>query len=311
MVNSLVTGGAGFIGSHIVEKLLELGHEVRIFDDFSTGNKKNIELFKKDVEIVKGNIQIKDEVRNACKGMDYVFHEAAMTSVSESIKNPARCWKINITGTQHILNGSVKANVKRVMLASSAAVYGDSMNLPKTEDMPIKAISPYGNSKIMNEIEARKYFKEYDLETVSLRYFNVFGPRQDPLSPYSGVISKFIGMMMDRESPTVYGNGKQTRDFIYVKDVVEANILAMNENKAPGLTFNIAMGKQTSILDIIEILNGIMKKKLTPHFEPAQEGDIKHSYADITKAKELIGFEPKWELQKGLKETVKWFKVRK
>lgn len=304
---ALVTGGAGFIGSHIAERLVKEGYAVKILDDFSSGKEKNIERIKKDVEIIRGDVQIREVVWDAMKGVDYVFHEAAMVSVSESVKNPAKCWKVNITGTQHVFNGAAKNNVKRVMIASSAAVYGNKLELPKREDMDTSPVSPYGDSKVMNEINAIKFYNENSLESVCLRYFNVYGPKQDPNSPYSGVISKFIGCMSKGEAPTIFGDGKQTRDFIYVSDVVEANMLAMKEKKAVGLTLNIATGKQTSLLDLVYAINSILGKKLAPIFAEERKGDIKHSYADVSKAKEMLGFEAKVGLKEGLEKTIKWY----
>ncbi len=311
METALVTGGAGFIGSHIAERLVKEGYSVKILDDFSSGKEENLSAIKKDVEIIRGDIQTKDVVWDAIKGVDYVFHEAAMVSVSESIKNPARCWKINITGTQHVFNGAVKNNVKRVMIASSAAVYGNKLALPKRENMDTSPISPYANSKVMNEINAIKFYNENSLESVCLRYFNVYGKKQDPSSPYSGVISKFIGCMSKGKEPMIYGDGRQTRDFIYVSDVVEANMLAMKEKKAVGLTLNIATGKQTSLLALIDAINSILGRKIHPHFEDAKEGDIKHSYADVSKAKEMLGFEAKIGLKEGLEKTIEWYKQLK
>lgn len=306
METALVTGGAGFIGSHIAERLVKEGYRVKILDDFSTGKGENLKEMGKKAEVIKLDIQEKDKVWEALKGVDYVFHEAAMTSVEESIKNPARCWKINITGTLHVLNGAVKNNVKRVILASSAAIYGGSLQLPKREDMDPNPISPYGNSKVMAEINAQKFHKNEGLDCVSLRYFNVFGPRQDPNSPYSGVISSFIGRMANDMQPIIYGDGKQTRDFIYVGDVVEANILAMKNKKAPGLSFNVATGKQTSILELVDAINSILGKKLVPHFREERKGDIKHSYADVKKAKEMLEFEANATLKEGLEKTIEW-----
>ncbi|MFA5049542.1 MAG: SDR family NAD(P)-dependent oxidoreductase [Candidatus Micrarchaeia archaeon] len=311
MENVLVTGGAGFIGSHIAERLVADGYKVKIFDNFSTGKEENIEKIKKDIEIIKGDMQEKEQVWDALKGIDYVFHEAAMTSVEESIKNPARCWKINITGTVHLLNGAVKNNVKRVIIASSAAVYGGSMQLPKKEDMEPNPVSPYGNSKAMNELSAQQYGQSQALDCVCLRYFNVFGPRQDPNSPYSGVISSFIGRMVNDMQPIVYGDGKQTRDFIYVDDVVDANISAMKNPRAPGLTFNIATGKQTSILELVDAINSVINKSIVPHFREDRAGDIKYSYADTIKAKEILEFEAKTLLKDGLRKTIDWFRHKK
>ncbi len=311
MENVLVTGGAGFIGSHIAERLVRDGYNVKIFDNFSTGKEENIEEIKKNVEIIKGDMQEKEQVWEALKGIDYVFHEAAMTSVEESIKNPARCWKINITGTVHLLNGAVKNNVKRVVLASSAAVYGGNMQLPKKEDMEPNPVSPYGNSKAMNELSAQQYGQSQALDCICLRYFNVYGPRQDPNSPYSGVISSFIGRMVNDMQPIIYGDGKQTRDFIFVDDVVDANILAMKNQRAPGLTFNVATGKQTSVLELVDAINSVVNKNLVPHFREERKGDIKYSYADTIKAKEILEFTSKTLLKDGLKKTIDWFRHRK
>ncbi len=307
METALVTGGAGFIGSHIAERLVKEGYSVKVLDDFSTGKEENLKKIKKDIEIIRGDIQIKDVVWDAIKGVDYVFHEAAMVSVAESIKNPAKCWKVNITGTQHIFNGAVKNNVKRVMIASSAAVYGNKLELPKREDMDTSPVSPYGDSKVMNEINAIKFYNENSLESVCLRYFNVFGPKQESDSPYSGVISKFIGKMSNGEAPTIYGDGRQTRDFIYVSEVVEANMLAMKEKKAVGLTLNIATGKQTSLLTLIDAINSILGKHIAPTFAEERKGDIKHSYAEVKKAKEMLGFEAKVGLKEGLEKTIEWY----
>lgn len=311
METALVTGGAGFIGSHIAERLVKEGYSVKVLDDFSTGKEENLKKIKKDIEIIRGDIQIKDVVWDAMKGVDYVFHEAAMVSVAESIKNPAKCWKVNITGTQHIFNGAVKNNVKRVMIASSAAVYGNKLELPKREDMDTSPVSPYGDSKVMNEINAIKFYNENSLESVCLRYFNCYGPKQDPGSSYSGVISKFIGCMSKGEAPTIYGDGRQTRDFIYVSEVVEANILAMKEKKAVGLTLNIATGKQTSLLTLIDAINSILGKHIVPTFAEERKGDIKHSYAEVKKAKEMLGFEAKIGLKEGLEKTIEWYRQLK
>jgi len=307
MENVLVTGGAGFIGSHLVERLVREGYNVKVLDNFSTGDKDNLRNVIDDIEILDIDIQNKVEVWNSMKGIDYIFHEAAMTSVEESVKNPAKCWKVNITGTLHVLNGAVKNNVKRVVLASSAAVYGTNMQLPKRENMDTSPVSPYGDSKTMNEINAKQFYKNNGLDCVCLRYFNVYGPRQSPNSSYSGVISKFIGRMSNDMQPIIYGDGKQTRDFIYVSDVVEANILAMKSKKAPGLTFNIGRGIQTSLLDLVSEINTIFEKSLVPHFRDSKKGDIKYSYSDISKAKEILDFNPNIILKEGLVKTVKWF----
>jgi UDP-glucose-4-epimerase GalE len=304
----LITGGAGFIGSHIAEALLKKNYEVRILDNFSTGEKENIKGIK--AEVIEGSITDKKTVDEAMKGIDYLFHQAAQVSVADSVKNPARTWDINIKGTKLVLNAAVKNKVKKVIVASSAAVYGDDPQLPKREEMKPQPISPYGNSKLMNEYMAENEHRVNGLSAICLRYFNVYGPRQSPKSEYAGVISKFIEKMTKGERPTIYGDGEQTRDFVYVEDVVNANILAMENEKVKSGVFNIATGKETSINELVRTINEILGKNIQPIYEPAREGDIKRSVADITKAKRKLGYEPKYTLKDGLKKTIEWYEKR-
>ncbi len=306
----LVTGGAGFIGSNIADHLISEGHKVRILDDFSTGSMDNIKHLEGKIELVKGSISDKKTVEEAADGVEYILHEAAQTSVVDSIRNPAKTWDTNIKGTKLLLNAAVKNDVKKIILASSANIYGTSPKLPKREDMHVKPNSPYGNSKLMNEVMAKKYHDDHGLEAVCLRYFNVYGPRQNPESGYSGVISKFIGWMADGKSPLIYGDGKQTRDFIYVEDVVHANMLAMKNRKIKCDIFNIATGKETSLNEIVETLNGILGTNLKANYDEERMGDIRRSVADISKARKILGFKPKYSLKAGLKKTIEWYKSR-
>jgi len=306
----LVTGGAGFIGSNIVDSLLSKGHSVRILDDISTGRMENTKHLEGKIEIISGSISDKKTVDGAVEGVEYIFHEAAQTSVVDSIKYPAKTWDVNIKGTKLLLNAAVKNNVKKVILASSANIYGSSPKLPKKEDMNVKTNSPYGNSKLMNEIMAKKYYEDDGLGCICLRYFNVYGPRQNPESGYSGVISKFIGSMVNGKSPLIFGDGKQTRDFIYVEDVVRANMIAM-KSKIGYDIFNVATGKETSINEIVDTLNDVLGTKLKPNYDEERMGDIRRSVADVSKAKKILGFEAKYSLKEGLKRTVEWYKKSK
>ncbi|MBI5061698.1 MAG: NAD-dependent epimerase/dehydratase family protein [Candidatus Aenigmarchaeota archaeon] len=286
MPTSLVTGGAGFIGSHIVDALIAKKHKVQILDDFSSGSLVNIAHISEDkVEVLNGNIYDKETVNIAVEGVDYIFHEAAQTSAVESIKNPAKTWDVNIKGTKLLLNAAVTNKVKKVVIASSANIYGNDPQLPKKEDMNAKPATPYGESKLMDEIMAGQYYEKERLRTVCLRYFNVYGPRQSPDSEYSGVISKFIKIMARGERPVIYGDGKQTRDFVYISDVVDANLH-----------------------EIVSTINEILGTSLEAGYDLERTGDIRRSVADISKARTLLGFEPKCGLKEGLVKTIEWFR---
>ena len=304
-MNCLVTGGAGFIGSSIAEELSNLNHEVTILDNFSTGKQSNLESFKDKINIVKGSVTDKELVSKACKNIDTIFHLAAMVSVPLSIQNPLECSFTNLKGTLNIIRAATKNNSK-IIFASSSAVYGDRKGLPKKEDMETQAISPYGLSKL----SAEKYFKIfhelYGLKYCAFRYFNVFGPKQDPKSDYAAVIPLFINKMLNNEPPKIFGNGEQTRDFVFVKDVVRANIKAM-QSDVSGI-FNIGSGKSYTVNQLVQTLNKIMDKNLQPKYLEEREGDIVHSYSSIEKANQKLGFRPSIDFEEGLRQTVEWFK---
>jgi len=302
MSNYLVTGGAGFIGSHIVERLIKEGHSVRVLDDFSSGDLKNLSEVSDYVEIYNGDIRDARIVAKAMDGVEYVFHEAGISSIQASIKNPLITQEINLAGTVNILENAVRSNVKRVIFASSAACYGDSELIPKNENMVPDPLSPYALHKIAGESYQKIFSKLYGIETVALRYFNVYGSRQNPDSPYSGVISIFHDRMLKNISPVIYGNGEQTRDFVYVGDVVNANILAaLSEKVGHGEVINIATGTEVSMNKLFEILKEILNSKLIPKYAEQRAGDIIRSVADISKAIDLLGYNPTFGLQDGLR----------
>jgi nucleoside-diphosphate-sugar epimerase len=306
-MKALVTGGAGFIGSHIVEELLARKHEVRVLDDLSTGSMENLP--KRGVDFMKGSITDRAALEKSMKGVEVVFHEAAQVSVARSMEHPKETWETNIRGTKLLLNAAVEAGAKRVVFASSAAVYGNAIP-PLREGKEPKPISPYGDSKRMGELLMEEYAKKERISTVSLRYANVYGPRQDPGSSYSGVISKFIDRMSKGERPVIFGNGMQTRDFIFVKDVARANMLAMEARKVKGV-YNIATGSGITINELVKTLNSVLSTQLEPMFEAEKQGDIKYSWADASLAKDKLGFEARTSLTDGLKETVAWYRQRK
>ena len=299
----LVTGGAGFIGSHITDRLLADGHRVRILDNFSTGKRENIPA-SDAVEVIEGDVGDYETVTSCMQGVDYVYHEAAIASVPETVGNPLASERVNYRGTLNILEAARHANVRRVMFACSAAVYGDLPELPKTEDMPVKPLSPYAIDKLASEHACKVYTQLYGLETVALRYFNVFGPRQDPSSPYSGVISIFTSRLAQGAQPTIYGDGEQTRDFVFVADVVEANIRAATAPAAAGQAVNVATGSTVTINEMLKILCKLQGQDFGPGYGDAREGDIKHSCADISIARELLGWEPQVAFEDGLEQLL-------
>ncbi len=305
MATYLVTGGCGFIGSHIAESLVEQEHIVIIYDNLSSGYERNIAGFRDKIAFIEADIRDVRALTDAMQGVDYVFHEAAMVSVFDSVERPIENHDINITGTLNVLVAARECGVKRVVAASSAAVYGDDPALPKTEEMIPCPESPYALAKIVNEHYTRVFANLYGLETVVLRYFNVYGPRQDPGSMYSGVIAKFSDDILAGRNPTVFGDGLQTRDFIFVRDVVEANFLAMhNPNLGKGEVFNIATGRRTSLLNLLDILKVLVGKDVNPRFKDARRGDVRHSVADITWAQRELGFTPRYDLREGLGELL-------
>ncbi|OPY54320.1 MAG: UDP-galactose-4-epimerase [Methanosaeta sp. PtaU1.Bin112] len=297
----VITGGAGFIGSNLAE-CLSRDNDVLVIDDLSTGKMEN--LAGMDVRFLRGDLTDQGLLKEAFAGARCVFHQAAIASVKKSVENPMRTNAVGIDGTLNVLIAARDAGVDRVVQASSAAVYGSSPNLPKKEDMLAEPMSPYAVSKLTAEHYARVFLELYGLKTVSLRYFNVFGPKQDPSSEYSGVISRFISALLRDEQPVIYGDGEQTRDFVYVNDVVSANILA--SRAAPGI-YNIASARSISLNTLIEVIGKILGKEVVARHEPARAGDIRHSLADISRAK-CMGYIPRFDLEDALLETIEWFK---
>jgi len=304
----LVTGGAGFIGSHIVERLVREGQKVRVIDNLSTGKKKNIEPFLEKTEFVEGDIRDLEPLREAMDGVDYVLHQAAVASVPRSVKDPLTSNSVNVEGTLNILITARDADVKRVVYASSSSVYGDTPTLPKHEDMKQEPRSPYAVSKLGGELYCQAFYHIYGLETIALRYFNVFGPRQDPKSQYAAVVPKFITALLHGEPPTIFGDGEQSRDFTYIENVVEANLLAAKASGVAGEVFNIACGERITINELACMLAEIIGVNIEPEHTPPRSGDVLHSLADISKAKRLLGYEVKVSTPEGLEQTVEWYK---
>jgi UDP-glucose 4-epimerase len=304
----LVTGGAGFIGSNIVEELVRRGERVRVLDNFSTGKRENLSAFVEDIELVEGDLRDPPTVRQAVENVDYILHQGALPSVQRSVDDPLATHAVNATGTLNLLTAAREAGVKRVVYAASSSVYGDSPTLPKREDMMPRPKSPYAVSKLAGEQYCRACTEVYGLETVCLRYFNVFGPRQDPNSQYSGVIPLFITAMLRGEPPIVHGDGLQSRDFSYVDNVVQANLLAATAPGAIGRVFNVACGERYTLLDMIAALNDILGTRIEPvHTEP-RIGDVRHSLADISAAREALGYRVLVDFYDGLRRTVAWYR---
>ena len=307
----LVTGGAGFIGSNLCEAILDMGYRVRCMDDLSTGKKENVELFKDNprYEFILGDIKDPEICINVCKGVDYVLHQAAWGSVPRSIEMPLFYANNNIIGTVNMLEAARIKGVKKFVYASSSSVYGDEPNLPKKEGREGNLLSPYALTKRADEEFAKMYTKFYGLETYGMRYFNVFGRRQDPNGAYAAVIPKFLKMLLNDEIPTINGDGKQSRDFTYVENVVEANLKACLASKeAAGEAYNIAYGGREYLIDIYYGLTKALGKDIVPHFGPDRPGDIKHSNADISKAKRLLGYDPDYSFEKGIALAIEWYK---
>lgn len=303
----LITGGAGFIGSHLVKGFLELGYNVRVIDNFSTGKEENIQPFLNDIELLRGDICNTETIHEAMDGIDYVLHHAAFKSVPKSLEQPEAVNEINVCGTLNVLTTAKKAKVKRVVYASSSSIYGNCDNFPQREDFIPKPISPYAVTKLTGELYGYAFSKTYGLEVVSLRYFNVFGPRQDPKSKYSAVIPTFISRMLSGINPVIEGDGKQSRDFTYIDNVVAANLAAVKAKELSGETINVACGVAHSILDIVAILNKLLSREFNPEFVTARKGDIVKSMADVTKMKQLLNLSPHVGIREGLKKTLEWF----
>ncbi len=303
----LVTGGSGFIGSNIAHELVKRGEDVRVIDNFSTGNKVNIAEIENRIELIDGDIRDFWTVQEAVAGVDYVLHQAALPSVPRSISNPLTSNSVNIDGTLNLLEASKSAGVKRFVMASSSSVYGDTPALPKREDMPTDPLSPYAITKLANEKYCKVFYELYGLETVCLRYFNIFGPRQDPKSEYAAVIPRFITALLNGRQPVVYGDGEQSRDFTFVSNAVDANLLATTAAIKPGRYYNIACGAQYTLNDLLDMLREIIGTDIEAKYTPPHPGDIKHSFADISLARKELGFDPKVDFKAGLKKTVEWF----
>jgi UDP-N-acetylglucosamine/UDP-N-acetylgalactosamine 4-epimerase len=307
----LVTGAAGFIGSNLVEVILKLGYQVRGLDNFSTGKRENIDLFVNNskFELVEGDIRNLEICIKACKGVDYVLNQAAWGSVPRSIEMPLLYEEINIKGTLNMMEAARQNDVKKFVYASSSSVYGDEPNLPKTEGREGNLLSPYALTKKVNEEYGKLYTKLYGLDTYGLRYFNVFGRRQDSNGAYAAVIPKFIKQLLNDEQPTINGDGKQSRDFTYIENVIEANLKACKAtHEVAGQAYNIAYGGREYLIDIYNELSKALCKEIKPIFGPDRAGDIKHSNANINKARELLGYNPSWSFERGIKEAIEWYK---
>lgn len=307
----LVTGGAGFIGSNLCEAILKMGYKVRCLDNLSTGKKENVDLFidNENYTFIKGDITDLDTCMEACKGVDYVLNQAAWGSVPRSIEMPLFYEEVNIRGTLNMLEAARQNGVKKFVYASSSSVYGDHPVLPKVEGKEGNLLSPYALTKRVNEEYAKLYTKLYGLDTYGLRYFNVFGRRQDPNGAYAAVIPKFIKLLLNDEVPTINGDGKQSRDFTYIENVIEANLKACKaSHEYAGNAFNIAYGGREYLIDIYHALCKALDKNIEPNFGPDRAGDIKHSNADISKAKKMLGYNPKYNFEKGLGLAIEWYK---
>ena len=306
---ALVTGGAGFIGSHIASALAASGARVRIIDDLSTGYRENIEEIGGDVDFIQGSVADEAALNRAIEGAELVFHEAAIPSVPRSVENPRQTHVASVDSTFSLLLAAKENNVRRIVYAASSSAYGDQPTLPKVETMLPEPLSPYAVAKLVGEHYCQVFTRVYGLETVSLRYFNVFGPRQDPSSQYSGVISRFISALLGGEVPVIYGDGEQSRDFTYIGNVVDANLKAAESAKAVGHVINIANGERISLNQLLRELQDLTgKTNVTADYQPTRAGDVKHSLADISRARDLLGYEPKIDLRQGLSLTMDWWK---
>ena len=307
MAHYLVTGGCGFIGSHLVDALVKQGEQVRVFDNCLTSTTDNLAMVKDQIEFVDGDLRNLEDVRKVVDGVDYVLHQGALPSVARSVADPILSNNVNINGTLNVLVAARDAGVKRVVYAASSSAYGNIPTLPKSEELSPQPASPYAITKYVGECYCRVFTEIYDLETVALRYFNIFGPRQDPDSPYSAVIAKFIYIYLQGNSPTIDGDGEQSRDFTYVANAVHANLLACHAEGVAGEVFNIGCGEQTSVNQLASIIGETMEADAKPVYGSPRPGDVRHSRADISKAQRLLGYKPQVDLKTGLRRTVDWF----
>ena len=309
MAKYLVTGAAGFIGSNLIHALVARGEEVRGIDNFSHGRRENLAGVTGKIELLEADITDTDAVRSACRGVNYVLHQAALGSVPRSIANPLASNHANVVGTLNVLEAARRSGVNRVVYASSSSIYGDTPTLPKHEDMPANPISPYAVSKYAGELYAQSFSRVLGLETVSLRYFNVFGPRQHPTSEYAAVIPKFIRAMMHKEQPTILGDGRQSRDFTYIENVISANLLACTApaERVNGKAFNVAAGEKFSLLEMYELLKDLTGFRKPPLFAPSRAGDVRDSLADTSRAESAMGYKVLVNFKDGLRRTVEWY----
>lgn len=303
----LVTGGAGFIGSHLAERLLADGHEVRVLDNFATGRRENLLRLSGALELIEGDVQSYERVHVAVRGCEYVFHQAAMPSVPRSVQDPLTSNASNVIGTLNVLLASRDSDVRRVVFASSSSIYGRNPALPKREDQAPTPISPYAVAKLAGEGYCRSFSEVYGLDTVALRYFNVFGPHQDPLSQYAAVIPNFITAALTTRSPVVYGDGEQTRDFTFVENVIEANLCAMTAQDVTGEALNVACSERISLNGVLAQLASLLDIELEPTYAPERVGDVRHSHADISRARAKLGYAPVVDFREGLARTLTWF----
>ena len=309
MATYLVTGGAGFIGSNLVEALIERGHMVRVLDDFSTGRRENLTPFLSHIELIEGSLVDPDTCRRAVAEVDYVLHQGALPSVPKSMLHPVETHAVNVDGTLNILVAARDANVKRFVYAASSSAYGDTPVLPKVESMMASPKSPYAVQKYTGELYCRVFYERFGLETVALRYFNIFGPRQDPKSPYSAVIPLFVGTCMRNEAPKINGDGDISRDFTFIENVVFANLLACEAPiTAVGEVFNVACGHRVSLIELVDVIRAEVGSGQKPVFGPPREGDVKHSLADISKAERLLGYTPQVYFDEGIAKTVRFYR---
>jgi UDP-glucose 4-epimerase len=308
MPRALVTGGAGFIGSHLIDALLARGDQVRVIDNLSTGRMENVGHVRNDIEFIEADVTDGPVLARAVTGVDCIYHQAAIASVPRSVAKPLESHAAGATATLMVLDAARKAKVRRVVFASTSAAYGDSPSPSKKEtDLPVP-ISPYGATKVAGELYCNAFAAISPVETVSLRYFNVFGPRQDPNGEYSAVIPKFITMLLSGKPPVVFGDGKQSRDFVFVGDVAQANLLASQAEGVSGKVFNVASGQPTTLLDLIANLNELLGTKIKPKFDPPRAGDVKESLADISAAKKLLGYKPKINFEEGLRQSIDYYR---
>ncbi|MFN4258898.1 MAG: SDR family oxidoreductase [Gemmataceae bacterium] len=312
MAICLVTGGAGFIGSHLVDALLEQGHTVRVLDNFSTGSRENLAHVQDQIELLVGDLLDTDLLRDAVRDVRWVFHQAALASVPRSVADPLATHQACATGTLNLLLAARDAGVRRIIYAASSSAYGNSAKLPKQETDPTLPLSPYAVAKLAGEQYCAAFTEVYGLETVRLRYFNVFGPRQSPFSQYAAVIPRFLDALLHGRRPVIYGDGQQARDFTYVAEVVRANLLAAAApSQVAGQVYNIACGRRTSLLDLVHMMNDLLGTHIPPRHEPPRPGDVRHSQADITRAQTDLGYQPRADLHAGLRQCVAYLTARR